>query len=177
MSNDTKQLSCSECGGIFRAEELNRLEDMLLCPQCYLAVTERLARERGEKRPTPAKKRKSRKKEGVLLAAAVLLMLFSAYQWSSALPQLDRPSPIRRGYAHYDRGTDACIANLWKAARMLQEGKLPGGELVCPVSGKPYKVEKKGAVVRVFCPNPERHGASCLYVDNRTFCPRAEGEK
>ena len=70
-----------------------------------------------------------------------------------------------------DAATDKCIKNLWQLAYELQQGKKGAGEnLVCPASGKAYKVIP-GPNPEIHCPNPGRHGFQDVSISKSNPVP------
>ena len=78
---------------------------------------------------------------------------------------------IRHGSYSTDDRTDQCIKNLWLISKMLQEGKLPGDNIVCPVSKKPYVVTKTEDDVMVKAPNPGLYGFKEMRVSKKNPVP------
>jgi hypothetical protein len=66
--------------------------------------------------------------------------------------------PVRVGTYDTDAKTDQCIRDLWQISKILQEGKLPGKDMVCPASKKPYVVIRTDSDVVVRAPNPQLYG-------------------
>jgi hypothetical protein len=66
--------------------------------------------------------------------------------------------PLRNGTYETNAITDECINNLWKTARFLQEEKLPGPDLICPASKKPFIISRENGDVVARSPNPELYG-------------------
>lgn len=90
----------------------------------------------------------------ILLACAAVIALQVPAMFSS----FEEERPLRRGSYETDAQTDQCIRNLWQAAGLLQEGKAPGEELVCPASKRPYGVTSEGGDAVARCPDPGQHG-------------------
>jgi hypothetical protein len=160
--------ACSECARFLCAEcALPTKDGKTLCSRCIALSSAREALrgldqrlEQKEVRKSQEEERKRRREKlwvfaqwGMILVCLTVLAL----QVPRATSGFKEDKPIRKGTYATDEPTDRCIANLWRAAKVLQEGKTPGPELVCPESGKPYAVGTVGEDPTVRCPNPERH--------------------
>ena len=106
----------------------------------------------------------------VALFICISIIAIQAPKLISAFTKTEKP--IRYGTYSTDAGTDQCINNLWRISKVLQEGKLPGKDVVCPVSKKPYVIDTKGGDIVVRCTNPELHGLKEVRVSKRS--PRPE---
>ena len=78
---------------------------------------------------------------------------------------------IRHGSYSTDAKADQCIKNLWLISKMLQEGKLPGNNIVCPVSKKPYIVIRTEDDVVVKVPKPGLYGFKEMRVSKKNPVP------
>lgn len=101
-----------------------------------------------------------------IICAGITLIRIPAFQRA-----FHAPKPIRVGAYETDARTDACIQNLWQAAKILQERRVPGRELVCPVSGESYKIIKDGNTTLILCPNPEKHRLKNLRLSSKSMVP------
>jgi hypothetical protein len=160
---------CSKCGSVLCAEcAVPQGEGKTLCSRCIAlksaeeAVTgidQRM--EEKEVRKRSREEKKDRRQRLWFLAQWGMVGLglaVMAFQTPSMMSGFQGERPVRIGSYETDGPTDQCIANLWRAVKLLQEGKSPGRDLVCPVSGKPYVVSRVGSDTVVRCPNPEKHG-------------------
>lgn len=89
----------------------------------------------------------------ILLACSLIILIKAPATVSSMKDE----KPVRNGTYNTDPGTDQCIGNLWRAVKLLQEGKAPGPGLLCPESKKPYVIERAQGDTLVRCPSPEKH--------------------
>ena len=105
----------------------------------------------------------------VILAACVSVIAFQAPKLISTFTETEKP--IRHGTYTTDAQTDQCINNLWHISRLLQQGELPGNDIVCPLSKKPYKVTVLEDDVVVRCPNQEQHGFREIRVSKKNPIP------
>lgn len=125
-------------------------------------------------RKQEAAHRKTRKKKlmvalrWVVLAACLTVM---AVQVPRLLSMFEEERPIRQGTYATDENTDRCVRNLWRMARLLQEGKQPGPDLVCPETGRAYVVTAREDDIVVSCPNPGAHGFSAISVSRKHPVP------
>jgi hypothetical protein len=67
-----------------------------------------------------------------------------------------------------------CLTTLSEVSKFLTEGQLPPDTIVCPVSGKPYRIEIVGGVTTAYCPNPEIHNVKNLWVSRENPIPEVE---
>jgi hypothetical protein len=79
--------------------------------------------------------------------------------------------PLRQGADHTNALTDQCIKNLWQISRLIQEGKMPGDNIVCPASKKPYVVVKTEEDIIIRSPNPELYGFKDIRVSQKNPVP------
>ncbi len=70
-----------------------------------------------------------------------------------------------------DFKTDQCVDNLWYISKLLQQGELPGKDLVCPMTGESYLVTTAEDDVVVCCPNPDKHGFKKICVSKKNPMP------
>jgi hypothetical protein len=103
----------------------------------------------------------------VILAVVVMMTL----QTPRFISAVKGEQPLRQGTYATDAQADQCIANLWRIARLIQEGKAPGKDIVCPSRKKPYEIKGTGANVWACCPNPELHGFKAMQVGKRRPVP------
>jgi len=90
------------------------------------------------------------------LIIALCVVIYQASGFISAFQNDDKP--LRNGTIETNAITDECIRNLWNAAKLLQEEKLPGPELVCPASKRPFIITREDGDVVARSPNPELYG-------------------
>jgi hypothetical protein len=117
------------------------------------------------------KKRLGRLRTAALWGLMALCITVIAWQLPVAVSSIQAEKPLRIGTYRTDAATDACIANLWTIARLLQEDRKPPNTLVCPVSGQPYVSRSLPEGPVYFCPQPERHGLRSLQVSRRNPVP------
>lgn len=155
---------CKGCGAVIsEAEEGNEY-----CSRCMIERAEGYVPEAKPPQPLPKKKRVS---SSVYLLLILVATIITVMQIPRLVVAIKEQPPLRYGTYETDAATDQCIANLWRIARILQDGKTPGKEIVCPVSKKAYIIRKiKGDVV-ASCPNPELHELSRLEVSKMRPVP------
>ena len=110
--------------------------------------------------------------EWIILLACISII---AVQAPKLICAFKGEKPIRYGTYSTDARTDQCINNLWHISKLLQEGKLPGKDILCPMSKKPYVVTTIEEDVAVCCPNPELHRLKEIRVTKKN--PIAEVRK
>jgi len=117
------------------------------------------------------KKRRGRLRMASLWSLLALCIAAIGWQLPVAVSSIQAEKPLRIGTYRTDAATDACIANLWKVARLLQEDRQPPDTLICPVSGQPYPRRSLPDGPVYLCPQPERHGLRSLQVSRRNPVP------
>jgi hypothetical protein len=85
-------------------------------------------------------------------------LLIMAYHVPDLIVVLKEGKPLRNGTYQTDAKTDDCIRNLWEVAKLLQEGKRPGENLICPASNKPFIITEENEDIVARSPNPELYG-------------------
>ncbi|MEW6666519.1 MAG: hypothetical protein AB1512_15015 [Thermodesulfobacteriota bacterium] len=160
LSGRDKKVICSRCMALSSAQEALQGMDQRL--------------EEKETRKRDLEERRERRERfwiiaqwGIILGCLTIL----AFQAPGAMSGFREDRPIRRGTYATDAPTDGCIANLWRVAKLLQEGKTPGPQLVCPESHRPYALSMEGQSPSARCPNPERHKVKEIRVSMRRPVP------
>ncbi len=160
VKDDSGADICTRCAALQAAQDASR------------GIDRRQAEVRTRKHE--AAYRKTRKKkfkvalQWVVLATCLTVMVF---QLPRLLSIFDEGKPIRLGTYATNENADKCIRNLWRAARLLQEGKQPGADLVCPETGNSYVVATNEDDTMVSCPNPGAHGFSEIRVSRKHPVP------
>ena len=158
---------CKKCGKIVDS-------DQLYCSQCIIELAEENITEPAEdtqKPPRPARSRKKVVAQWIVLLVCVVII---AFQMPKLFAAFKEDQPIRHGTYETDAQTDQCINNLWHISRLLQDGNLPGNDIVCPASGKPYVIIKAGEDTVARCPNPGLHGFSEISASMLSPCPEVK---
>jgi hypothetical protein len=151
---------------------------------CNLCIAREAAREavdgidqRVEEKRRKADERKERKRFKKILWFAlqwgiVLVGLcVMAYQVPDLISVLKDEKPLRNGTYKTDAKTDDCIRNLWRVAKILQEGRQPGNDILCPASKKPFIVTEEDGDVVARSPNPELYGFREIRVSKKRPVP------
>ncbi len=149
-------------------------KDQFYCSQCTIALAEEDIAEPSEDKQKYPQPGRSRTK--VAAQWIVLLVCFAiiAFQMQKMFAAFKKSQPIRHGTYETNATTDQCINKLWHISKLLQEGKLPGNDIVCPASGKQYVIVKAGEDTGASCPNPELHGFSEISVSRHSPCPEVK---
>jgi hypothetical protein len=159
---------CRKCGVPLNKEAPEPPEAMY-CAGCRIA----LAEEQIAADTAKTDELQKRKWLWPVLKIAVLVMALGviAFQYPRLMAVFEASKPIRQGSYATDAPADRCIGNLWLISKSLGEGKMPDANLVCPVSGQPYRAENVEGN-RVFnCPDPKLHGLSFLRVSRKNPVP------
>lgn len=174
MDKETKLTAvCKGCGKPFDKDKEGADDEQLYCSRCMVERAEEHIQET-EKVTKLERVKPSKLKIAFQLVILLICIVIIAIQIPKLISAFEEDKPIRYGTYLTDEQTDQCIKNLWHISKLLQEGKLPGRDIVCPVSKKPYVVvEIKGDTV-VRCPNPARHGFREIRVSKKSPCPEVE---
>ncbi len=158
---------CKKCGKIVD-------KDQFYCSQCIIELAEENITDLSE--DTQKQHRPARSRTKVVAQWIVLLVCLTiiAFQMQKMFSAFKKNQPIRHGTYETNAPTDQCIKNLWHISKVLQEGKLPGNDIVCPASGKQYVIVKVGEDTGARCPNPELHGFSEISVSKHSPCPEVK---
>ncbi|OGP52715.1 MAG: hypothetical protein A2Y65_07335 [Deltaproteobacteria bacterium RBG_13_52_11] len=118
---------------------------------------------------------KRERKSKVWLVSQLIIILAGlaiiAFQTPRLISAVKGDRPLRQGTYATDAQADQCIINLWHVSKLLQEGKAPGKDMVCPLSNRPYEIRSIGEDVWVSCPNPALHGFKEIRVSKRRPVP------
>jgi hypothetical protein len=157
---------CKGCGTTLGADE----QGAEYCSRCMIERAEEYVPETQE-RPTIKRKKKSKTWLVVQLIIILIGVTVIALQTPRLIAALKEGQPLRQGTYATDAQTDQCIKNLWHISRMLQDGKKPPHDMVCPVSNKPYEIMDIGEDVVVRCPNPALHGLKHIQASKKHPVP------
>ncbi len=161
-----KRPVCKQCGKQLDADE----KGAQYCSTCMIEQAEDYVPEALERLPI---KRQKKRRTWLVVQLAIILaaVVIMALQIPRLISAVKGERPLRQGTYATDEQADQCIANLWHIARLVQEGKVPGKDIVCPISKRPYEIKTMGADVRVSCPNPGLHGLKAVQVSKRRPVP------
>lgn len=167
MTDKTKTSTiCKKCGKQLDADE----KGAEYCGRCMIEQAEEYVPETPE-RPSIRREKKSRAWLIVQVAIILAGIAIIALQTPRLISAVKGERPLRQGTYATDAQADQCIKNLWHVSKLLQEGKLPGPDIVCPISKKPYEIRGIGDDVVVSCPNPELHGFKEIRVSKKHPVP------
>ena len=157
---------CKGCGKRLSANE----KGAQYCTRCMIEQAEQYVPEAPERPPI---KRAKKSRAWLIVQVAIILAAIAilALQTPRLISAVKGDRPLRQGTYATDAPADQCIKNLWHIARLIQEGKVPGPDIVCPISKKPYEIRGAGADVWARCPNPELHGFKKIQVSKRRPVP------
>ena len=167
MTNKTKMHDlCKKCGKKLSADEKNAE----YCSRCMIEQAEEYVPEVPKRQPI---KREKKSKAWLVTQVAIILaaVAIMALQTPRLISAVKGDRPLRQGTYATDAQADQCIKNLWHIARLIQEGKVPGKDIVCPISKRPYAIKTMGEDEWVSCPNPELHGFKAVQVSKRRPVP------
>jgi hypothetical protein len=157
---------CKECGKTLSPDE----QGADYCSRCMIERAEEYVPE-AQERPTIKREKKSRAWLVVQVIIILIGVAVMALQTPRLIAALQEGQPLRQGTYATDEQTDQCIKNLWHISRMLQDGKTPPPDMVCPVSNKPYEIMDTAEDIVVRCPNPELHGLKHIQVSKKHPVP------
>ena len=155
-----KSFICSRCAAMKAARD------------AVEGIDQRLEEKEGKKQEQELRKKRKSKiwavSQLVIIAACIAII---AIQVPRLMSTFEEEKPIRYGTYSTDSRTDQCIKNLWHISKLLQEGKLPGKDIVCPASQKPYVVTEIEGDVVVRSPNPQLYGFKEIRVSKNKPAP------
>jgi len=167
MTDDPKiKAVCKGCGKQLSADE----KGAEYCSRCMIERAEEFVPEAPE-RPLLQREKKGRVWLVVQLTIILVGLVIMALQTPRLISAVKGDRPLRQGTYATDAQADQCIKNLWHISRLIQEGKTPGKDMVCPISKKPYEIKNIGEDIVVSCPNPELHGYKGIWVSKRHPVP------
>jgi hypothetical protein len=172
MTDETKMNAvCKRCGRLLSEDEPGADKERSYCGSCMIELAEEYVPEAPER---PQIKREKRSRVWLVVQVAIILagVVIMALQTPRFIAAFKKEGqPLRQGTYATDKETDQCIKYLWHISKLLQEGKVPGPDIVCPISKRPYEIKGAGADVVVRCPNPELHGFKEIRVSKRRPVP------
>lgn len=118
--------------------------------------------------------RKGISRKIITLAQYVLIivgLVIIAFNTPKILRVFEDEKPLRQGDYETDAVTDQCIRNLWEISKLLQEGKLPKDDILCPASKKPYEIIETASDVIVRSPDPGLYGFRDIRVSKSRPVP------
>ncbi len=157
---------CKKCGKKLSADE----KDAGYCSRCMIEQAEEYVPEAPKRTPI---KHRQRSRAWLVVQVALILagVVIMALQTPRLISAVKGDRPLRQGSYATDAQADQCIKNLWHISKLLQDGKAPGKDIVCPISKKPYEIREIGKDVVVSCPNPELHGFKAMRVSKKRPVP------
>jgi hypothetical protein len=181
-SDKTATAQCSQCRKPLCEQcAIPEGNGSFICSQCVAGkaareavegIDRRIEEKESKRQKQEAKKKKKNKMwvvcQWVILAACIAIITIQVSRFKSAFK---KDKPIRYGTYSTDAQTDECIKNLWHVSKMLQEGKLPGKDILCPASQKPYVVTETEGDTVVRSPKPELYGFKEIKVSKNKPVP------
>src|SRR5688572_172349 len=107
------------------------------CASCFKKLEERYA-PRAEEAPPPR-----RNWAPALWVLTAGCLAAAAFRFPLAAASFAPLKPFRSGAADTDWTADRCLRRLWKASRLMQEGRWPAEEMTCPAAGRPYVTQAR----------------------------------
>jgi len=151
----------------------------VMCPKCAALSAlddiqaETDVRVEAKEQKDVSAKRKKMRVRALEVAVIIVAVAVTIYQLPAVVGALTKEEkPIRQGTYETDGQTDDCIRQLWKISKLLQQGKIPGGDSRCPASDRAYRIEKTPNGLVAHCPNPDEHQFSDMRVDARNPVPK-----
>ena len=175
MCNETiSSYRCVKCNKQFNKQDLSVIDGKFYCDQCVVGFADKFIEEKNKLEDKELEKTPTRGRRVwrlILLCLVFLCLGINIILISRMMNSLKGDKIIRKGTIETDAKTDQCIENLWRISRILQEGKLQGKDLVCPITKEPYVVKQEKEDIVVCCPNPGRHGFKEIRVSRSLPVP------
>lgn len=165
---------CGECAASGKDKDVvcSRCAILVAAQDASLGIDQRIKEKEGKKQEREIRKKRKSKiwavSQLVIIAACIAII---AIQVPRLISTFEEEKPIRYGTYSTDAQTDQCIKNLWRISKLLQEGKLPGKDIVCPASKKPYVVTETEGDMVVRSPNPQLYGFKEIRVSKNRPVP------
>lgn len=169
-----KKNLCGECS-------FTQPEGSTFCSRCLALEAARDAsnnidtriKERAGKEKSRESKRRKLKRLGLTAQIAVILLCLVTIllYMPKIINGFNNNKPLRHGTYKTDKYSDKCISDLWRISKMLQQGQIPGDNIVSPVSSKPYEIIRTENDIIVRCPDPERYGLKDIRVSKLNPVP------
>jgi hypothetical protein len=118
----------------------------------------------------PARRRRRRARR-LTIAFAVITALALTLAIVPAAISDTTPGPVHIGVQKTDKGTDACLANLYILMADKVAGRASPADIVCPVTGKPYVYTQYEGITTISCPDPSAHNFARIYIRTDTRVP------
>jgi len=155
-----KSFICSRCAALKAARDVVE------------GIDQRIGEKEGKKQEQELRKKWKSKiwvvSQWFIIAVCIAII---AIQVPRLVSTFEDEKPIRYGTHSTDARTDQCIKNLWHISKLLQEGKLPGKDIICPASKIPYVVTETEGDVVVRSPKPELYGFTEIRVSKKRPVP------
>jgi hypothetical protein len=116
-------------------------------------------------------RRARRRKRRLTLAFACMTALALMLAVVPAAISDTTPGPVHLGIQRTDKGTDACLANLYILMADKVAGRASPSSIVCPVTGKPYVYTQYQGVTTIECPDASAHNVTRIYIRTDTKVP------
>jgi len=100
----------------------------------------------------------------VTLAMAAVFTVAMMFALVPAAISSTEPGPVHLGVQQVDKGTDACLANLYILVSDKIAGRASPANIVCPVTGKPYVYTQYQGITTITCPDAAAHQQTRIYV-------------
>ena len=181
-ADKTATAECSQCSKPLCEQcAIPEKDGSFICSRCIAlkaaqeaieGIDRRVEEKESKKQEQEVRKKKKSKMwvacQWVILATCIAIISIQVPGFMSAF---EEEKPIRYGTYSTDAQTDQCIKNLWHISKLLQEGKLPGKNILCPASQKPYVVTETEGDVVVRSPEPELYGFKEIRVSKNKPVP------
>jgi hypothetical protein len=115
-----------------------------------------------------ARRRRSRR---MTLAVAAVLSVGMLFAIVPAAISSTTPGPVHLGQQQVDKGTEACLQNLYTLAADKKAGRPSPANITCPVSGQPYSYTQYQGVTTIECPNAAKHEHTHIYIRTDQMVP------
>lgn len=115
-----------------------------------------------------ARRKRSRR---VTLAFAAVMAAAMLFAIVPAALSSTTPAAVHLGVQNVDKGTDACIQNLYTLAADKKAGRPSPANITCPESGKPYVYTQYQGVTTIECPAPQNHEHTRIYIRTDQMVP------
>ena len=155
------------------------LDDVPVCRNCAYSDSFNISRSRKKEIEDPPENKAgvrapSRIRPAVGVFVLIVGITIMGLKTGDFVRALGTERPHYRGAVNLDRDAEACISNLWKITRLIQDEAAQWPNLACPLTGVPYRIAHVKGDSIVSCPNPERHDVTGIRVSRTSPVPEVE---
>ena len=172
VSRERTTARCAECGKpVEQKFNAGKQDEEILCFRCQ--ALKAVAQLPSEKSTASAASRMDAKRVKLLLQVFIVVACFAivAFQMPEVLRALrEKPKPVRYGSYDTDPIADQCLENMWRAIKLVQEGKKVPPDLTCRHPEILTKLKPSATKLRYRVPIRKNTDSYESFLKARTRC-------